>query len=195
MPRFSFDFEPAVLRLLAFVESAESAGVRWADVPTPLRDFQALRVCLKHKMAEWFAIELPRYRKVPGAIVPLHPFDDSPRVASKLRCTAYGRAVLADARQGEKASAAPQASPSTNTGHGEGEGGAEAGAVPKQPKRRGRPPDTDAKADQKIAEAWKTKSYKIYEDLGKEIGKTKLEVKKAIDRHRHRKPARKGRKK
>jgi hypothetical protein len=51
---------------------------------------------------------------------------------------------------------------------------------------KGRPTDTDEREDRRIAEAWKTKRYKTYEDLGTELGKTALEVKRAVDRHRHR---------
>jgi hypothetical protein len=62
-------------------------------------------------------------------------------------------------------------------------------AAPTSRKRRrkgGRPPDTDAKEDRRIAQAWKTGNYSSLEDLAKAIGKKKHEVRKALDRHRHR---------
>ena len=61
--------------------------------------------------------------------------------------------------------------------------------VPKKsPRKGGRPPATDPKKDKGIYEAWKTGYYKGYADLA---AKTRLatnaqEVRKAIDRHRHR---------
>jgi hypothetical protein len=59
--------------------------------------------------------------------------------------------------------------------------------TPKQrPVRRagGRPSDTDPREDQRIAEAWRTRQYATYEALASAIGKTKRDVKLAIDRHR-----------
>jgi len=50
----------------------------------------------------------------------------------------------------------------------------------------GRPPDTDPKADKRVAEAWATRQYKTYADLGRENGMTGNEVRAAIDRHRKR---------
>ena len=60
-------------------------------------------------------------------------------------------------------------------------------ATPKSRRRRGgRPPDTDPMEDRRIAEAWKTGAYGSHEDLAREFGMTKQEVKRALDRHRHR---------
>ncbi len=56
-------------------------------------------------------------------------------------------------------------------------------------KTRGRIPDTDKKEDQRIVDAWGTRQYRTYEELGREIGKTKSEVGRAIDRHRKRRKA------
>jgi hypothetical protein len=53
-------------------------------------------------------------------------------------------------------------------------------------KKKGRPPDTDAKEDRRIAQAWKTGTYSSLEDLAQALGKKKEEVKRALDRHRHR---------
>jgi hypothetical protein len=53
-------------------------------------------------------------------------------------------------------------------------------------KRRGRKPHTDPKEDKRIAEAWATKQYKTHEDLGREFGKTRCEIYRALDRHRKR---------
>jgi hypothetical protein len=50
----------------------------------------------------------------------------------------------------------------------------------------GRPADTDAKQDLRIAEAWQTGRYKSREDLGKAFQMTKGEVIRALDRHRKR---------
>jgi hypothetical protein len=53
----------------------------------------------------------------------------------------------------------------------------------------GRPSDTSAKEDRRIAEAWETGRYASYEALAQALGKTKREVSLAIDRVRHRKRA------
>jgi hypothetical protein len=53
-------------------------------------------------------------------------------------------------------------------------------------KRAGRPTDTDVKEDRRIATAWKTRQYESYEELAAALGKSKSEVKRALDRHRHR---------
>lgn len=60
-----------------------------------------------------------------------------------------------------------------------------------KPKRRGREPDTDPKADKRIAEAWGTGRHKTYADLAHELGRPPLDVRRAIDRHRHRSRKRK----
>jgi hypothetical protein len=51
---------------------------------------------------------------------------------------------------------------------------------------RGRPRDTDPKADQKVWDAWNTGEHKDYAGLGRFLRKSALEVARAIDRHRHR---------
>jgi hypothetical protein len=50
----------------------------------------------------------------------------------------------------------------------------------------GRPPDSDKRADQQIADAWKTRSYRTYEELGIQLHKSAKEIKSALDRHRKR---------
>lgn len=55
-----------------------------------------------------------------------------------------------------------------------------------KPKRRGRPADTDAQADAKLAEAWDTGHYQTYDQLGQEKGMSGRDVELAIDRHRKR---------
>jgi hypothetical protein len=50
----------------------------------------------------------------------------------------------------------------------------------------GRPTDTNEAEDRRIADAWKTKRYKSLKDLATTFGKTKPEIQKALDRHRHR---------
>jgi len=62
-------------------------------------------------------------------------------------------------------------------------------ATPKPRRRRGgRPSDTDPMEDRRIAEAWETGRYGSLEDLARAFHKTKPEVKRALDRHRHREP-------
>jgi hypothetical protein len=58
------------------------------------------------------------------------------------------------------------------------------GSKPKR--RRGRKPDTDAKKDQRVAEAWQSGQYKTHEQCGQAIGMTRKQVKHALDRHRKR---------
>ena len=56
----------------------------------------------------------------------------------------------------------------------------------KHKRQGGRPPDTDAKEDRRIAEAWKSNRYASLEDLAIAFKMTKKEVRHALDRHRHR---------
>lgn len=51
---------------------------------------------------------------------------------------------------------------------------------------RGRKPDTDFKEDAKIAAAWGTGIHGDHEELARAMGKTREEVKRALDRHRKR---------
>jgi hypothetical protein len=60
-------------------------------------------------------------------------------------------------------------------------------------RRRGRNPDTDPKADKRVADAWGTRAYRTHEECGRALGMTKKQVKDALDRHRKR-PAGKRRK-
>ncbi len=53
--------------------------------------------------------------------------------------------------------------------------------------RRGRKPDTDPKADARIAEAWATRQYRTFAELERELKLGKGEGKRAVDRHRKRK--------
>ncbi|MGD8452201.1 MAG: hypothetical protein PVJ57_10320 [Phycisphaerae bacterium] len=53
-------------------------------------------------------------------------------------------------------------------------------------KRRGRPADTDAAADAKIARAWEGKRWRTYAELAQEKGLTERAVRLAIDRDRKR---------
>jgi len=55
-----------------------------------------------------------------------------------------------------------------------------------QAKQRGRPADTDPKADAQIAAAWDTGHYPTYADLGREKGMSGHDVELAIDRRRKR---------
>jgi hypothetical protein len=55
---------------------------------------------------------------------------------------------------------------------------------PKKP--TGRPPDTDPKEDQRLAEAWASGKYTRLADLAREFGMKKADVVKALDRHRKR---------
>jgi len=58
--------------------------------------------------------------------------------------------------------------------------------VPRRRRRGGRPRDTDAKQDKRIADAWQTGRFAGYDDLARELGKTKRDVRMALDRHRKR---------
>jgi hypothetical protein len=53
-------------------------------------------------------------------------------------------------------------------------------------RRRGRPGDTDPKADEQIWDAWKTGAHKEYAELAHLLRMSPTEVARAIDRHRHR---------
>jgi hypothetical protein len=63
---------------------------------------------------------------------------------------------------------------------------AQSGSASSRRTTGGRPPDTDSKKDKRIASAWSTGRHKTYEALGAELGEHPTEVKKALDRHRHR---------
>jgi hypothetical protein len=88
------------------------------------------------------------------------------------------RTIALDARQGE-ANAATNQLKASSQGHQRGDSG-------KGRRTRGRPPDTDAKKDQRIFDAWKTRKHPRYEDLARDLGISEKEVSKAIDRHRKR---------
>lgn len=60
-------------------------------------------------------------------------------------------------------------------------------AARKSRARRGRKPDTDPKADARIAEAWATGQYRTFADLERELKLPSRGAKLAIDRHRKRK--------
>jgi hypothetical protein len=53
-------------------------------------------------------------------------------------------------------------------------------------RRRGRPRDTNEKADKRIYEAWKSGGHKTYADLAVALGLPARKVEGAIDRHRKR---------
>jgi hypothetical protein len=53
-------------------------------------------------------------------------------------------------------------------------------------RERGRPVDTDRRADQRIYDAWGSCQYRKYHDLAHELHMDPRDVKKAIDRHRKR---------
>jgi hypothetical protein len=57
----------------------------------------------------------------------------------------------------------------------------------KAPKRkRGRPVDTDPKADQRVFDAWNTNQYKDFADLGREFHMGRKAAEDAVGRHRKR---------
>jgi hypothetical protein len=58
----------------------------------------------------------------------------------------------------------------------------------RRPKRSrpGRPPDTNAQADQRLHDTWKSGRYASYEELARALGLTGREVELAVDRHRKR---------
>lgn len=53
-------------------------------------------------------------------------------------------------------------------------------------KKRGPPTTTDPKADKRIADAWATRQYHTHDDCAKALDLKCEDVKKALDRHRHR---------
>jgi hypothetical protein len=98
---------------------------------------------------------------------------------------AYGAIELRDAMQREAGGvAAGCTSDQGEAGQGEGA---------KRKGKRGRQPDTDPKADQRVADAWGTGRYRTYEDCARALGVSKKQVKDAIDRHRHRSPGKRRR--
>jgi hypothetical protein len=56
----------------------------------------------------------------------------------------------------------------------------------KTPRKRGRPVDTDPKADKRVYEAWKSGHYPNYSELARELKMSQGDMKRAIDRHRKR---------
>jgi hypothetical protein len=56
----------------------------------------------------------------------------------------------------------------------------------KKRRKRGRPVDTDTKADQRIYNAWQSSQYRTFEELARNLGKDGKEIKEAVDRHRKR---------
>jgi len=75
---------------------------------------------------------------------------------------------------------------------GEGEGNGKAGNTTKKTakQKRGRKIETDPKADKRIADAWATRRYKTYAELGQELKIAEREVYLALERHRARKKRR-----
>jgi hypothetical protein len=71
------------------------------------------------------------------------------------------------------------------TSHEQGGTGQEAGSHKKH-RKRGRPTDTDPKADEKIWDAWRTGEYKTYEGLARAFTKPMRDVRAALERHRKR---------
>jgi hypothetical protein len=72
-------------------------------------------------------------------------------------------------------------------------GGAGQAEGDKTKRRRGRKPDTDPKADKRVADAWGTGNFKTHEECGRALELTKKQVKDALDRHRKRPGNRRGR--
>jgi len=60
------------------------------------------------------------------------------------------------------------------------------GSRAREKRKRGRPSDTDAKADKRIADAWKTRHYRTTAELAKALGLTENQAYRALDRHRKR---------
>jgi hypothetical protein len=91
--------------------------------------------------------------------------------SERLQTLHYLESVLNDLR-------APDRGATAVTGQPEGKA--------TKPKRGGRASDTDRKADNRIADAWKTGQYKTYAECGQALGMTRRQVKTAVDRHRKR---------
>jgi hypothetical protein len=73
-----------------------------------------------------------------------------------------------------------------NCGQDGAEQGLGAGPSGKRRMRRGRRPDTDPKADERVWDAWQSGGHQTHEQLAAALGKPKREVERALDRHRHR---------
>lgn len=72
----------------------------------------------------------------------------------------------------------------------QGEGAAK--SAPKRRRKRGRPADTDPKADKKIEDAWQTGQYRTHEDLAGALNTSRREVTAALDRQRKRRKRKRG---
>src|SRR5207253_1008956 len=70
------------------------------------------------------------------------------------------------------------ANPGTERGEGEG--------ASTRKLRRGRKVETDANADKRILDAWRSGHHRDYAALATALGLTKAQVKQALDRHRKR---------
>jgi hypothetical protein len=66
------------------------------------------------------------------------------------------------------------------------QGGTRQGEGKKQKRGRGRKPDTDPKADKRVWDAWESGEHEDLTALGNAFHMTKLEVRRALDRHRKR---------
>ena len=71
------------------------------------------------------------------------------------------------------------------------DGGTEQGTeVGQKTRRRGRKPKYDAEEDAKLADAWLSGRYRTRKQLAREMGMPVDDVKRALDRDRHRRPER-----
>ena len=127
----------------------------------------------------WLALHLPEAKR-----------DDVEKLAVLMERTAVATEHIA-ATIAERG-AADTAAPASGTATAATLPLAPASAEPSQgrvPKKRGRPPDTDPKEDQRIYEQFKNSGYKRYEDFALKYKHPLQKVKNAIDRHRHRVPS------
>lgn len=85
----------------------------------------------------------------------------------------------ARARQEQTSGTADRNQAESGQSEGDGEHG-------KRRSSRGRKPDTDAKQDKRIWDAWHTGRYQEYAELARELRLRPREVERAIDRHRKR---------
>jgi hypothetical protein len=171
--------EQILAAIRAVRQPALMAGVRLAGESRANMDqllMGCLSACIRH--GQWVNEEEKgspwAYSRLVAAIVPSEQrLDDLARLADAAQTPDRpgGAAPLPAVRPAVPIGA------ETETRQGERE----------KPKgRRGRKPDTDPKADKRVADAWRSGQYPTYADCGKALGKSAKEIKKALDRERHR---------
>ena len=177
VPKGKLEYSGSLLELRVTLESNPRGLDALADWPAirhygrelwgqPAFDAKPLEL-----LSDWLVAEHGKDRDCPVEYTPRG------EVAALLRA-----AVEANRRNEERP-------PAVKPEQGEGNGGA--GSTPKKARstktpRRGRPVDTDPKADKRVYEAWKTGRYNTQADCARELGMEEKQAKDAIERHRKR---------